>query len=50
VLVGSPAEVVEKILFEHELFRHQRFLAQLSVGPMRLDELTHSYRMGDAAR
>ena len=34
LLVGSPAEVVEKILFEHELFGHQRFLAQVSVGPM----------------
>ena len=34
LLVGSPAEVVEKILFEHELFGHQRFLAQISVGPL----------------
>jgi probable LLM family oxidoreductase len=34
LLVGSPQEVVEKILFEHELFGHQRFLAQLSVGVM----------------
>lgn len=34
LLVGSPQEVVEKILFEHELFRNQRFLIQLSVGTM----------------
>jgi probable LLM family oxidoreductase len=34
LLVGSPQEVVEKILFEHELFGHQRFLAQMSVGPV----------------
>jgi probable LLM family oxidoreductase len=34
LLVGSPQEVVEKILFEHELFGHQRFLAQISVGPL----------------
>ncbi|NTV62965.1 MAG: LLM class flavin-dependent oxidoreductase [Oscillochloris sp.] len=34
LLVGSPQEVIEKILFEHELFGHQRFLAQVSVGPM----------------
>jgi probable LLM family oxidoreductase len=34
LLVGSPAEVIEKILFEHELFGHERFLAQVSVGPM----------------
>ena len=34
LLVGSPQEVVEKILFEHEIFGHQRFLAQISVGPI----------------
>jgi probable LLM family oxidoreductase len=34
LLVGSPAEMIEKILFEHELFGHERFLAQVSVGPM----------------
>ena len=34
LLVGGVDEVVEKILFEHELFGHQRFLAQMSVGPM----------------
>ena len=31
-MVGGPQEVVEKILFQHELFGHQRFLAQISVG------------------
>jgi probable LLM family oxidoreductase len=30
--VGSPEEVAEKILFEHELFGHDRYLAQMSVG------------------
>src|SRR5215203_487584 len=34
LLVGSPDEVVQKILFEHELFGHQRFMAQISVGTM----------------
>jgi alkanesulfonate monooxygenase SsuD/methylene tetrahydromethanopterin reductase-like flavin-dependent oxidoreductase (luciferase family) len=34
LLVGSPEEVAEKILFEHELFGHQRFMAQISVGTM----------------
>ena len=32
--VGSPAEIVEKTLFQHEIFRHDRFLLQLSVGTM----------------
>lgn len=32
--VGSPAEIIEKILFQHALFRHQRFLLQLGLGTM----------------
>jgi probable LLM family oxidoreductase len=30
--VGAPEQVAEKILFEHELFAHQRYIAQMSVG------------------
>jgi probable LLM family oxidoreductase len=29
---GSPDQVAEKLLYEHELFGHQRYLAQMSVG------------------
>jgi probable LLM family oxidoreductase len=32
--VGTPEQVVEKILFQHELFDHDRFLVQFSVGTM----------------
>ena len=32
--VGSPAEVVEKILYQHEIFGHDRFLLQFSVGTL----------------
>jgi probable LLM family oxidoreductase len=34
LLVGSPQEVIDKILFQHRIFGHQRFLAQMSVGTM----------------
>jgi probable LLM family oxidoreductase len=34
LVVGSPEQVVEKILYQHELFGHQRFMAQMSVGTM----------------
>jgi alkanesulfonate monooxygenase SsuD/methylene tetrahydromethanopterin reductase-like flavin-dependent oxidoreductase (luciferase family) len=30
--VGTPEEIVEKILFQHEIFGHQRCLLQLGVG------------------
>jgi probable LLM family oxidoreductase len=32
--VGSPSEVAEKILWQHELFGHQRFLLQMIGGGM----------------
>ena len=32
--VGSPQQVVEKILHQEEIFHHDRFLVQFSVGPL----------------
>jgi alkanesulfonate monooxygenase SsuD/methylene tetrahydromethanopterin reductase-like flavin-dependent oxidoreductase (luciferase family) len=32
--VGSPEDVAQKLLYQHELFGHQRFLLQLSVGTL----------------
>src|SRR5437879_438626 len=37
--VGSPQEVVEKILFQHEIFGHDRVLLQLSVGTQPHDRM-----------
>jgi probable LLM family oxidoreductase len=34
LVVGNSEEVVQKILYQHELFGHQRFMAQMSVGTM----------------
>jgi probable LLM family oxidoreductase len=34
LLVGSPQQVIDKILFEHELFGHTRFLAQMTIGAL----------------
>jgi len=31
--VGSPQEVIEKILYQHEIFRHRRFLVQFGPDP-----------------
>jgi hypothetical protein len=30
--VGSPDEIIEKILFQHEIFNHRRVLLQLGLG------------------
>jgi alkanesulfonate monooxygenase SsuD/methylene tetrahydromethanopterin reductase-like flavin-dependent oxidoreductase (luciferase family) len=39
LLVGSVDEVIEKILYEHELFQHDRFVAQIGVGPQPHDQV-----------
>ena len=45
LLVGDPQEVIDKILFEHELFAHQRFLMQMSVGTMPHAKIMHSIEL-----
>jgi probable LLM family oxidoreductase len=32
LFVGSPQQIVDKILYEHRLFQHQRFMAQIDIG------------------
>ena len=43
--IGSPEQVIEKILFQHEIFGHRRFLIQFSVGPLPHDKLMHSIEL-----
>jgi probable LLM family oxidoreductase len=45
LLVGSPQQVIDKILYEHELFGHTRFLAQMSLGAMPHDKVLHSMEL-----
>ena len=45
LVVGSPQEVVEKILFQHEIFDHDRFLAQMSVGSLPHDQVLRSIEL-----
>ncbi|HMA02028.1 MAG TPA: LLM class flavin-dependent oxidoreductase [Gemmatimonadaceae bacterium] len=45
LLVGDPQQVIDKILFEHELFAHQRFLMQMSVGTMPHGQIMHSIEL-----
>ena len=45
LLVGSPQEVIDKIMFQHQLFGHQRFLAQLGVGAIPHDKVMRSIEL-----
>lgn len=39
VNIGSPQEIVEKILHQHEVFGHQRYLGQIDFGGMPFDRV-----------
>jgi probable LLM family oxidoreductase len=43
--VGSPAEIIEKILFQHEIFSHQRLLLQLGVGTIDHAKVMHAIEL-----
>jgi len=37
--IGSPQQIIEKILYQHELFGHQRYIAQMDFGGVPFEEL-----------
>lgn len=43
--VGSPQEVIEKTLFQHEIFGHQRMLLQLGVGTIAHDKMLRAIEL-----
>jgi probable LLM family oxidoreductase len=45
LLVGSANQVIDKILYQHELFGHTRFLAQMSLGAMPHNKILHSMEL-----
>jgi probable LLM family oxidoreductase len=45
LFLGGPEQIVEKILYQHEIFHHQRFLIQLTVGPMPHDQVMRAIEL-----
>jgi hypothetical protein len=43
--VGSPQEVIDKILFEHEVFANDRFLLHISVGTLQHQSVMRAIEM-----
>ncbi len=39
IFVGSPQQIIDKVLYERELFGHQRFLAQIDIGGLPFAEV-----------
>jgi alkanesulfonate monooxygenase SsuD/methylene tetrahydromethanopterin reductase-like flavin-dependent oxidoreductase (luciferase family) len=44
-VAGSPEQVIEKILYQHELFGHRRFLLQLSISTMPHDKIMRAIEL-----
>jgi probable LLM family oxidoreductase len=45
LVVGSPEEVTEKILAQYKIFKHQRFLLQMSIGAMPHHLIMHAIEL-----
>jgi probable LLM family oxidoreductase len=45
LVVGSPEAVAEKILFQHEIFEHDRFMIQFTVGALPHDKVMRSIEL-----
>ncbi|MBC7849347.1 MAG: LLM class flavin-dependent oxidoreductase [Chitinophagaceae bacterium] len=45
LMVGSPQQVIDKILYEYELFGNTRFLAQMSVGTLPHNQMMRSIEL-----
>ncbi len=45
LFVGSPQQIIEKILHQHELFGHQRFIAQMDIGGLPFSKVAEGIEM-----
>ena len=45
LLLGSPDEVIEKILFQHTIFQNTRYAVQMTVGPVNHDKVLRSIEL-----
>ncbi|HET9003281.1 MAG TPA: LLM class flavin-dependent oxidoreductase [Gemmatimonadaceae bacterium] len=45
LFVGSPQEAIDKILFQHTLFGHTRFMAQVGVGTLPHPQVMHAIEL-----
>lgn len=45
LFVGSPQQIVEKVLHQHELFGHKRFLAQMDIGGLPFNKVAKNIEL-----
>lgn len=45
LMVGSPQQIIEKMLYQHELYGHQRFMAQIDFGGVPFDKIAKNIEL-----
>jgi alkanesulfonate monooxygenase SsuD/methylene tetrahydromethanopterin reductase-like flavin-dependent oxidoreductase (luciferase family) len=45
LMIGSPQQIIEKILYQYELFGHQRFIAQIDFGGVPFDKVAKNIEL-----
>jgi alkanesulfonate monooxygenase SsuD/methylene tetrahydromethanopterin reductase-like flavin-dependent oxidoreductase (luciferase family) len=45
LFVGSPQQIIDKLLYQHELFGHQRFIGQIDIGGMPFDKVVQAIEL-----
>ncbi len=45
LFVGSPQQIVDKILYEHEMFGHHRFMAQVDIGGLPFEKVAKTLEL-----
>ncbi|MGC1682303.1 MAG: hypothetical protein WA760_13295, partial [Pseudolabrys sp.] len=45
ILVGSPQQIIDKLMYERELFAHDRFLGQVDIGGLPYTKVARSIEL-----
>jgi probable LLM family oxidoreductase len=45
LFVGSPQEIIDKILYEYEMFHHDRFMAQIDIGGLPFAKIANAIEL-----
>jgi alkanesulfonate monooxygenase SsuD/methylene tetrahydromethanopterin reductase-like flavin-dependent oxidoreductase (luciferase family) len=45
LFVGSPQQIIDKLLYQYELFGHQRFIGQVDIGGMPFDKVAKAIEL-----
>ncbi len=44
-MIGSPQQIIEKLLFQYELYGQQRFMAEIDFGGVPFDKIAENIEL-----